>query len=153
VLAEYDIEYSFRVIFINYEEEGVVGSGEFAADAKAKGDPWEGIFNIDSVGSSRNGYQIVLNTGGDSSWMSDLIERVNDAYGLDENLMIEQSDEIVADDNRLRDGGIESVLIARELFGWSPVHHTSDDTFDRVSIPHTERAATLVLLTTASLLI
>ncbi len=153
ILAGYDLKYSFRVIFVNYEEEGVVGSQEFAQDAVAAGDPWEGIFNVDSVGSGRNGYTIILNAEGESIWMQELIQRVNDAYGLGETLQIEQSDEIVADDNRLRDEGIESVMIARELYGWSPYHHTSADVIGNISISHTERAAVLVLLTVASLLV
>lgn len=153
VLAEYDLAYSLRVVFVNYEEEGVVGSQEFARDAIQAGDPWEGIFNIDSVGSGRNGDQIVLNADGSSIWMEELIQRVDDAYGLADTLVMHQSDEIVADDSRLRDEGIEAVLVARELYGWSPVHHTADDVVERVSIPHTERASVLILLTVGSLLV
>jgi len=153
ILSGYDVKHPLRVIFVNYEEEGVVGSQEFARDAKQSGDPWEGIFNVDSVGSARNGSQIILNALGESTWMEDLIVRVNEAYGVGERLEVLQSAEIVADDNRLRDQGLESVLIARELYGWSPVHHTPNDVIDSVSIPHTQSAATLVLLTVASLLV
>jgi hypothetical protein len=153
ILAGYDLKYSFRVIFVNYEEGGVVGSQEWAKDAAASGEPWEGVFNIDSVGSSRNGYQIVLNSGGKSVWMEDLIKRVNDAYGVGEKLKIVQSNEIVADDNRLRDNGIEAVMVARELYGWSPVHHTQKDVAWNVSIAHAQNCAVLILLSVASLLI
>jgi hypothetical protein len=153
ILAGWDLKYSFRVIFVNYEEGGVVGSQEWAKHAVASGDPWEGVFNIDSVGSSRNGYQIVLNTGGKSTWMSDLIKRVNDAYGVGEKLELLESSEIVADDNRLRDKGIEAVMVARELYGWSPVHHTANDVVSNVSMPHAENTAVLILLSVASLLV
>ncbi|HYH13364.1 MAG TPA: M20/M25/M40 family metallo-hydrolase, partial [Thermomicrobiales bacterium] len=153
ILSGFDVKHPVRVIFVNYEEVGVVGSQEFARDAVAAGDPWEGVFNVDSVGSARNGSQIVLNATGDSVWMEDLITRVNDAYGLGERIEILQSEEIVADDSRLRDQGLESVLIARELYGWSPVHHSDRDLIGEVSIPHTQSAATLVLLSVASLLV
>jgi hypothetical protein len=153
VLAGYDLKYPLRVVFVNYEEGGVVGSQEFAADAVEAGDPWQGVFNIDSVGSSRNGNQIILNTDDGSAWMSDLIKRVNEAYGLDQKLEILQSAEIVADDNRLREQGIESVMVARELYGWSPVHHTQRDVADNVSVPHVQSTATLMLMTVASLLV
>jgi hypothetical protein len=153
ILAGWDIKYSFRVIFVNYEEQGVVGSQEWAKDAVASGEPWEGVFNIDSVGSSRNGYQVVLNSAGESVWMEDLIKRVNDAYGVGETLKVLQDKDIVADDNRLRDQGIESVMIARELYGWSPLHHTTKDVKENVSIPHAQNCAVLILLTVASLLV
>ncbi len=153
LLADFDLKYSFRVVFINYEEEGVVGSGEFAKQQVADKVPWEGIFNIDSIGSARNGDLIVLNTDKGSAWMADLMQRVNDAYGLGQQLEILQDPDIVADDTRLRANGLESVLVARELFGWSPVHHTADDVVERVSVEKTIGAANLVLLSVASLMI
>jgi hypothetical protein len=45
------------------------------------------------------------------------------------------------------------VLVARELFGWSPLHHTERDVIENVSIGHTQRAGMLVLLTVAHLMI
>lgn len=152
ILSGYDLTYSFRVIFVNAEEVGILGAEAFARRAVDAGDPWEGIFNIDSVGSARNGYQVVLNALGDSVWMEDLIARVNDEYGIGESLYILQTQEVVADDNRLRDAGLESVLVARELYGWSPYHHSADDVFENVSIPHVESATVLILLSVASLL-
>lgn len=152
VLAGWDLRYSFRVIFVNYEEGGVVGSREWAQDAVARGEPWEGVFNIDSVGSSRHGKQVVLNSAGESVWMEDLIKRVNDAYGVGETLKIVQDKDIVADDNRLRDNGIEAVMVARELYGWSPYHHTQGDVKENVSIPLAQNCAVLILLSVASLM-
>ena len=153
VLAGYDLQYSFRAIFVNYEETGVVGSEEFAREAVTAGEPWQGIFNLDSIGSPRHAEWIVLNAEGSSVWMQELITRVNDAYGLDNQFTIQQSDEIVADDTRLREQGLESVLVARELYGASPVHHTNKDVMENVSIPHTESVTQLILLSVASLLI
>lgn len=152
VLAGYDLRYSYRAVFVNAEEVGILGADEFARDAVEEGEPWEGVFNIDSIGSARNGDQIVLNATGESVWMEDLLARINDAYGIGQSLYILQSEEIVADDNMLREQGIESVLVARELYGWSPIHHTSNDLFQNVSIPHVASATELVLLSVASLL-
>lgn len=153
ILAGYDLRYSYRAVFVNAEEVGILGSDAFAREAVEEGEPWEGVFNIDSIGSARNGDQIVLNATGNSVWMADILARVDDAYGIGQSLIIQQSAGIVADDNKLRDHGIESVLVARELYGWSPLHHTSKDLHERVSIPRVVTATELVLLTTASLLI
>lgn len=153
ILSAYDLRYSYRAAFINAEEVGILGAEAFAQQAIADGAPWEGIFNIDSIGSSRNGDQIVFNAMGESIWMQELIGRVNDAYGLGLSLTMFQDPEIVADDNKLRERGLESVLVARELYGWSPIHHTTNDIHERVSIPHVEAATELVLLTVASLLL
>jgi len=84
-------------------------------DQAAMGEPWRACSHR-FVGSSRHGNQIVLNSAGQSVWMEDLIKRVNDAYGVGQTLKIVQDKDIVADDNRLRDNGIEAVMVARELF-------------------------------------
>lgn len=151
ILAGYDLRYSYRAVFVNSEETGILGAEAFAQEAVEAREPWEGIFNLDSVGSSRNGTQLVLNATGDSVWMQDILARVDEGYGLEPSLVSYQSDEIVADDNKLRAKGLESVLVARELYGWSPIHHTVNDLYQTVSIPHVESAATLILLTVASL--
>jgi hypothetical protein len=51
----------------------------------------------------------------------------------------------------LRNEGIEAVMVARELFGESSIHHTSNDVIENVSIPLTVRTAQLVLLAIAAL--
>lgn len=152
ILSDYELKYSFRVVFVNGEEVGILGSDSFARKAVAEDVPWEGIFNLDSIGSPRNGYQIVLNAIGESVWMEDLIANINSEQGIGESLYILQTEEIVADDNMLRNQGLESVMVSRELYGWSPIHHTVDDVYERVSIPHAESATVIVLLAVASLL-
>ena len=152
VLSGWSLKYPLQIIFVNYEEQGIIGSQEWAKGAVARGEPWEGVFNIDSVGSDRNGRRIVLNSEGSSTWMGDLIVRVNDAYGLGENIKNAHDPDIMADDNRLRDQGIESVMIARELFGQSPYHHTTNDVMANVSVPRVQETAVLILLTVGSLM-
>ncbi len=152
ILSGWSLKHPFRIIFVNYEEQGIIGSQQWAKDAVARGEPWEGVFSIDSVGSDRNGKRIVLNSEGDSTWMGDLIVRVNDAYGLGESIKNAHDPDIMADDNRLRDQGIESVMIARELYGQSPYHHTTNDVLDNMSVPRVQETAVLILLTVGSLM-
>jgi hypothetical protein len=83
--------------------------------------------------------------------MMDLLVRINDGYGLGQDLWVRQNPQIIADDNMLRAQGIEAVLVARELFGMSPVHHTADDIQENVSLPYTIEATQLVLLAIAAL--
>jgi hypothetical protein len=65
--------------------------------------------------------------------------------------MSRQNPGIVADDNMVRDHGIEAVMIARELYGWSPHHHSSSDVIDFVSIDNVVSMTYVVLLSVASL--
>ncbi len=152
ILSGWSLKYPLQIIFVNYEEQGIIGSQEWARGAVARGEPWEGVFNIDSVGSDRNGRRIVLNSEGSSTWMGDLIVRVNDAYGIGETIKNAHDPDIMADDNRLRDQGIEAVMIARELYGQSPYHHTTNDLMENVSVPRVQETTVLILLTVGSLM-
>lgn len=151
ILSGYELKHPVRVMFVTAEEVGIIGSDQFAREAAAREDPYEGIFNIDSVGSDRQGQLLVLNADGSSMWMEDLIVRINDSYGLGQEMLVRQNPAIVADDNKLRDQGLEAVMVARELYGWSPLHHTPDDLIENVSIPNTVSATTLILLSIATL--
>jgi aminopeptidase YwaD len=151
ILSAYSLKHPVHIIFVNAEETAIIGSMAYARQLVAEEVPMEGVFNIDSVGSALYGPRIVLNGDETSAWMMDLLVRVNDGYGLGQEILVRQNPAIVADDNMLRNEGIEAVMVARELFGESSIHHTSDDVIENVSIPLTVRTAQLVLLAIAAL--
>lgn len=153
ILGQYDLQFGVHIIFVNAEETAIIGSRVFARNAVAAGVPYEGIFNFDAVGSDRNGPQFWLNSDAESEWMMALMIRVNENYGLGQTIEARINPNIVADDNRLRDEGLESILITRELYGMSPYHHTSDDVIENMSISNTVSATQLMLLTLASLVV
>ncbi|HYI25029.1 MAG TPA: M28 family metallopeptidase [Thermomicrobiales bacterium] len=151
ILSGYHLAHPVHIIFVNVEEVGIVGSEQFAKEASAAGIPYEGVFNLDSIGAQRQyGYMV---TNGDSTtvWMSDLMKEINDTYGLGQVINAQTSEAIVADDNRLRDNGIPSLMIARELYGQSPTHHTSGDTIDTLWLPGVMSCTQVTLLSIASL--
>lgn len=151
VLSGYELEHPVRVIFTTAEEVGIIGADQFARRAVSEGTPYEGVFNVDAVGSDRQGTLMVLNTDSAGMPMEDLVVRINDSYGLGQEMMVRQNPAIVADDNKLRDQGLDAVLVSRELYGWNTLHHTPDDLIDYVSIPNTASATVLILLSVASL--
>ncbi len=151
ILGQYELNHPLRVIFVNVEEVGIVGSQEFAKRANAEGTAYEGVFNLDSIGAARQYNYLVLNGNGDTQWMADLYVRINDAYGLGQSINAMSNDAIVADDNRLREAGIDSMMVARELYGQSPFHHTSGDTIDTISIAGVVSCSQLTLLSLAAL--
>ena len=151
VLSGYQLTHPMRAIFTNAEDSGLLGSDAWAKRAVKEKTPIEGVFNVDSVGSSRRGEMLILNSDQKSAWMSDIMERVNDAYGMGQSIDALQSSAIVADDNYVRGQGIESIMIARELYKESQYHHTANDLIEHVSIPVTVSATQVVLLSVASL--
>lgn len=152
VLGQYELQHPVRFVFVNAEEVNILGAIAWARQANAENLNVEGVFNIDSVGSPNQGRLIVLNSDGSSDWMQDVLVKVNNDYGLGQEFMRrELSEEIVADDNMVREAGIDAVLIARELYGWSSIHHTSDDVIENVSMENVLSATYLVILAVATL--
>ncbi|MGC4189653.1 MAG: M20/M25/M40 family metallo-hydrolase [Thermomicrobiales bacterium] len=151
ILSGYQVTHPVRIVFTNAEETSLLGSDAWARRAAKEQTPIEGVFNIDSVGSERQGTAIILNGDAKSAWMMDLMVRLNDAYGIGNAVWPNQSDKIVADDNYVRAQGIESIMIARELYGQSPYHHTTGDVIDHVSIDQVSKTTAVVLLCMASL--
>jgi len=151
ILAGYTLEHPVRIVFVNAEEVGILGSNVWARTAQQENVPVEGVFNVDSVGSDRQGNLLVFNSDARSAWMQDIMIEMNAVYGLGQEIMSRQNPAIVADDNMVREQGIEAVMIARELYGWSPYHHSSRDVMDNVSIDNVMSTTYVVLLSVASL--
>jgi hypothetical protein len=151
ILAQYEPGSSIRFAFVNAEEVGIQGASAWARNANAQGVNVRGVLNVDSVGSARQGGYVVTNTDNGSAWLQEAMSEVNDEYGLGQTIQHLQNPEIVADDNMVRDEGIDAVMIARELYGWTPFHHTVDDTMKNVSIDSVTVMTYLTLMTTVQL--
>jgi len=153
VLSRFQLPHPVRFLATNAEEVGIQGAPAFAARAVEMGVPYAGAFNIDAVGSTANGSLLILNADEDSIWLEDVLIDINDRFGLGQELRVRQNPFIVADDNSLRDYGIPTVLLAREVYGWSATHHTPDDVIETVDFDNVRAATELVALAMASLLI
>lgn len=153
VLSRFQLPHPVRFLATNVEEVGIQGAPSFAARAVDTGVPYAGAFNIDAVGSTANGSLLILNADENSIWLEDLLIDINDRFGLGQELRVRQNPFIVADDNSLRDYGIATVLLAREVYGWSATHHTPDDVIETVDFDNVRTATELVALAVASLLI
>ena len=151
ILRGYQLHHPVHIVFVNVEEVGIVGSEHFAQQAKANGVPYEGVFNLDSIGAQRQYAYMVVNGNDSTAWMAELFRGINETYGLGQVINVQTNEEIVADDTRLRENGIDAIMIARELYGQSPTHHTSDDVLETVWIDGVVSCTQLTLLSVASL--
>lgn len=151
ILSQYELEHPVRMLFVDAEEISILGSTALAQRLVTEAVPIEGVFNIDTVGTPEFGNRLFLNSGPDSAWMSELLNRINDQYGLGNDIRIRQNPAIVADDNMLRNQGIEAILVARMLAGEYGVQHSPADVLDNLSLPLTADVCGLVLMGLAAL--
>ncbi|MDQ3513465.1 MAG: M28 family peptidase [Chloroflexota bacterium] len=151
VLSQHRLAHPVRFFATNVEEVGLQGVEAFTRRLVEDGVVIAGAYNIDAVGSAAHGTQLVLNGDASSIWLQDILVDMNDRYGLGQALLVRQNPVIVADDNYLRDAGVPTILVARELFGWSTILHSPGDTIDTIDMDNVQDATTLVLLGVAAL--
>lgn len=151
ILSERRLSHPVRFLATNVEEVGLQGVKAFARRLSEDGTTIAGAYNLDAIGSAAHGTQLVLNGDAGSAWLQEILVDINERYGLGQALLVRQNPVIVADDNFLRDGGVPTILVARELFGWSSLLHTPDDTLATVDLANVRGATQLVLLGVATL--
>ncbi len=153
ILAGYELEHPVIFFATNVEEVGLQGVQAFASRAAKSGQTITGAFNLDAIGSPYQGTQIILNADRNALGMRDLLIEVNDAYGLEQDFLLpKDATDVVSDDTVMRDWGFPTVLVARELFGWTAVHHSPQDLVDNIDYYNVRMATELVLISTATLL-
>ncbi|MGI8643868.1 MAG: M28 family peptidase, partial [Thermomicrobiales bacterium] len=151
LLSQRRLSHPVRFFATNVEEVGLQGVKSFGRRLSEEGREVAGAYNLDAIGSAAHGTQLVLNGDASSAWLEEILVDVNDRFGLGQALLVRQNPVIVADDNFLRDAGVPTILVARELFGWSSVLHTPDDTMATVDMSNVRGATQLVLLGVAAL--
>lgn len=151
ILSGYQLAHPVRFLATSAEEVGIQGAPAFAAHAAEEGVPIAGAFNVDAVGSAANGQLLILNADNDSIWLEDILVDMNDRFGLGQELRVRQNPAIVADDNSLRAYGFPTVLLAREMYGWSALHHTSGDVIGTLDLENVRSTTQLVALALGSL--
>lgn len=151
LLSQRRLAHPVRFFATNVEEVGLQGVKAFGRQLAEDGTEIAGAYNIDAIASAAHGSQLVLNGDEGSAWLEEILIDVNDRYGLGQALLVRQNPVIVADDNFMRDAGVPTILVARELFGWSSLLHTPDDNLTTVDMTNVRGATRLVLLGVATL--
>ena len=55
LLSRYAFDYTIEYIFFDAEEAGLIGSKDYARNARARGDSILGVFNLDMIAWDSNG--------------------------------------------------------------------------------------------------
>lgn len=153
VLSGYNLSRSVQIVFLNAEEVGLQGAEAFAKRAVSEGRTYAGAMNVDSVGALLSTNRLVVNADDDSLWIQEILVSINTLNsGLGIDLWPRQNPVIVADDTRLSQAGIPTVLLASVVYG-DPLINQSHDTLDNVDPFRVQRVTQLVVLSLGSLLV
>jgi hypothetical protein len=151
VMSEHRFDRTVTFAFWNGEEEGMLGSAAFVADAAADGTTIPLYFNYDSAAYDPDGSNVLdIMVTAKSAEFADRMAELNRQYGIGLELTLNEF-ACASDHRSFQAGGYPAIMTH------SPEHadeaHSGDDTVDLVSTEFAKRNAQLGMLLIASVAI
>lgn len=144
-MRRYSFDRTVRYVLFTGEEQGLLGSGVYAAGAQAAGDNLVGVFNLDMISWDSNQDGVLwlhTRTTSDPSYSADLelaaiFTNVVSAYGLT-NLTptIHATGDLYSDHASFWDHGFAAVLAIEDDNDFTPYYHTTSDRVDTLNMPY-----------------
>jgi hypothetical protein len=162
VMSQYRFERTIRFVLFTGEEQGMRGSTNYAAAAKAAGDNIIGVLNLDMIAWNTNSpdtFQLYTRTPSTPGYTNDLLiattftNAVN-AYGLSNRLapVIIANGFTPSDHSSFWNKGYAAILAIEEYGGdFNLYYHTVNDTLSRFNLPYFTAAVQAGIATVAHL--
>jgi hypothetical protein len=153
IMSCYSFNTTVKFILFSGEEQGLLGSHEYAREAYENRDNIIGVLALDKIGyavSADDGKKINHHFNPESEWMADISEEIADVYFNYFDLeIIRSSQDSGSDHKSFVDYGYDG-----SDFVWhaiNPYYHTSEDTIEHMNMSYLTKACMLSLGTFASM--
>ncbi len=131
VLAPYNFAYSIRFLLVSGEEQGLIGSASYAANAAAAGEQIRGVINLDMIGyDGNNDGRMEIHAGNMSSSqeIGQLIRGNITTWNLGLVSDYLTSGSTTASDHAsFWNAGYPAVLLIEDFQDFTPYYHTTSD--------------------------
>lgn len=149
IMSNYEFRHTLKFAFWNDEEDGVVGSANYAQYALSSSMNLSFYFNFDSTCYDPNNRTILdIMYNPQSAWISDLMTQSNTLYGIGFTLTYNIHSSCTSDHNPFWDRGYTAVMTHAEEHGPA---HTHEDTIDKVSTLYAKKNGQLGMSVLAEL--
>ena len=134
ILSQYDFACSIRYIAFTGEEQGMLGSKDYASIVWDAGEEIDAVINLDMIAYNNDSYEIVgLHTRpgntGDLA-IANLFVGVIQAYGINLTPEVVQDNERFSDHSSFWDYGYSAILCIEDYDNFTPYYHTTSDTLN-----------------------
>ncbi|UCF79534.1 MAG: M28 family peptidase [Candidatus Eiseniibacteriota bacterium] len=150
VLKDFPLLSSVRFICFSGEEQGLIGSDHYAADASVAGDNIAGVLNFDMVGYGTPSIYLIGNNA--SQWLVDYCIAVRDGYvpslGITKQINATMR---YSDHAPFWDEGYSAFCGIEVDYPTNPYYHSTDDTVGTLTIPFVANVTRLAVASLASL--
>ncbi|NLE43266.1 MAG: M20/M25/M40 family metallo-hydrolase, partial [Chloroflexi bacterium] len=167
LLADLEFEYTVRVVFFTGEEQGMLGSYDYAAAVYSAGDDILGVINLDMIAwDAKYGPDIDLHSNtpsifNDSDRLAQVFVSSIGVYGLNLTPQIVDNGARFSDHSRFWDRGYPAIMaiedyynaseVAAEPRDWNTNYHTDKDTVGTLNLTYFREYARAGLATFAHL--
>jgi len=131
IFSQFSFPFTIIYALWDEEEQGLVGSDYYAAQAAAAGDSILGVINLDMIAYDSNNDGIVnihsRPTAGNSVEIKDKLVECNSLYGINLNIVVKSPGSTYSDHASFWSRNYGAVLIIEDENDFHPYYHTVND--------------------------
>ncbi len=151
VMSRYTFNSTVKFVLFSGEEQGRLGSREYAKEAYERGDNIIGVVALDGIGyavSSEDGSRVKNLVDNESSWIADASRGINDLYGRYIGLgIVRLPNEPISDHQSFLDYGYDASYFLE--YTLDPYYHTSEDKIEYMNFTYLMKISRLAIGTLA----
>ncbi|MFO7677885.1 MAG: M28 family peptidase [Thermoplasmatota archaeon] len=153
ILSQYSFNHTIRFVTFSGEEQGLLGSHEYAKDASNNGDNIVGVLNVDMIGyaiSQSDGDGIKIYSNSASQWLLSYTQNINQVYSEYFDFTIyPQGAAYNSDHASFWQYGYNAIFYHEYKF--NPYYHSPQDTIENMNVTYNAKCTKLIVATLASL--
>lgn len=155
VLSQYRFEHTLRFVTFAAEEQGLIGSYHYAAEARSAGTDIGGVINLDMIAWDSDGNDVMevhVGTRSDSQALGTAFVNAMPTYGITlTSQYITLGSATASDHARFWDQGYPALLAIEDFQDFNWYYHTISDTLNELDLPYAEKFAQTTVATLAEL--
>ncbi|MCX6663174.1 MAG: M20/M25/M40 family metallo-hydrolase [Euryarchaeota archaeon] len=155
IMSQHQFKFNHTIKFVAFsgEEQGLLGSGVYAADAAAEGWDIAGVLNADMISyaiTTNDGNNLIVFEDTDSEWLYTYTLDINTEYADYTHLTLHHGSYTWGSDhNSFWDEGYDALFYFE--YTETPYYHTSGDTIAHINKTYAVKNIRLILATLAEL--
>ncbi len=153
VLSQYSFPYTLIFAVWDEEEQGLIGSGYYAAQAAGAGDSILGVVNMDMIAWDSNNDNICnIHTAdvGITHEIFDKMVELNNQYNIGMDIVEVYPQQPYSDNASFIENGYSAVLLIEDDNDFNAYYHSTNDLLTYYDIPYFKKSAQLAIATIAS---
>jgi uncharacterized repeat protein (TIGR01451 family) len=155
VLSQYRFKRTLRFVAFAAEEQGLIGSYYYVAEAHSAGTNIGGVINFDMIAWDSNGddaMDVHVGTRSDSQALGTAFLNARSTYGISLVPQTITSGAATSSDHaRFWNQGYPAMLIIEDLQDFDQYYHSTNDTLDKLDLPYATKFVQTTVATLAEL--